>query len=191
MTKRDNNAHKTIEQWVDEYTSYLLRWAHYKTSSPEVAEDLVQDTFLSAIQSFSKFNNNSTPRTWLMSILNHKIMDYFRRTGTKMARLKEESAVEAADALFSADERWVAGTGNTDWEEDANLLDNKEFNKLLKHCLEELPGKWRQITEDKYLLEKKSEEICQEYGITTTNYWQILHRSKLLLKKCIEKGWLS
>lgn len=108
-----------------------------------------------------------------------------------MARLKEESAVEAADAMFGPDGRWVDGSSGAVWEDAPNLLDNKEFNNLLEHCMGELPGKWRQITEDKYLLEKKSEEICQEYGITTTNYWQILHRSKLLLKKCIEKGWLS
>jgi RNA polymerase sigma-70 factor (ECF subfamily) len=36
---------------------------------------------------------------------------------------------------------------------------------------------------------KKGEEICQELGITPTNFWQIMHRAKLQLRECIENNW--
>ena len=39
----------------------------------------------------------------------------------------------------------------------------------------------------KYLKEKDSALICQELGITATNYWQQLHRAKLKLRDCITK----
>jgi RNA polymerase sigma-70 factor (ECF subfamily) len=39
--------------------------------------------------------------------------------------------------------------------------------------------------------EKKGELICQELGITDTNFWQILHRAKLQLRKCIELNWFK
>jgi RNA polymerase sigma-70 factor (ECF subfamily) len=40
------------------------------------------------------------------------------------------------------------------------------------------------------LKREKKEAICQELEITTSNYWQIVHRSKLLLKKCLELKWV-
>lgn len=36
-----------------------------------------------------------------------------------------------------------------------------------------------------------TEEICQEVGVTETNCWVILHRARLRLRNCIEKGWLN
>jgi len=41
----------------------------------------------------------------------------------------------------------------------------------------------------KFLDEKKGEQICQELGLSTTNYWQLIHRAKLQLRDCLEKYW--
>jgi RNA polymerase sigma-70 factor (ECF subfamily) len=57
----------------------------------------------------------------------------------------------------------------------------------MEECMNDLPE--MEISRNiKYLSEKK--EICQELEITTSNYWQIVHRSKLLLKKCLELKWV-
>ncbi|HEY4875587.1 MAG TPA: sigma factor [Puia sp.] len=42
-----------IKKWGELYTAQLFSWAYYKASEKELAEDLVQDTFLAAFQSFS------------------------------------------------------------------------------------------------------------------------------------------
>jgi RNA polymerase sigma-70 factor (ECF subfamily) len=57
-------------------------------------------------------------------------------------------------------------------------------------CLNELPEKWNLALTYKYLTNKKTEEICQELNLATTNYWQIVHRAKLLLKKSVESKWI-
>ena len=48
-----------------------------------------------------------------------------------------------------------------------------------------------QIPEEyqKYLAEKDAKEICQELGVSTTNFWQIIHRAKLQLRACVNKNW--
>ena len=56
--------------------------------------------------------------------------------------------------------------------------------------MEDLPQKWKFAVTSKYLTDKKADEICQELEITVSNYWQIVHRAKLLLKKCLEMKWL-
>jgi RNA polymerase sigma-70 factor (ECF subfamily) len=53
----------------------------------------------------------------------------------------------------------------------------------MEECMNDLRKKWKLAITSKYLSEKKTEAICQELEITASNYWQIVHRSKLLLKK--------
>lgn len=67
-----NTTNETIKSWVSKYSDKLYTWAFHKTSSKEIAEDLVQETFIVAITSFDKFQHKSSPETWLFSILNFK-----------------------------------------------------------------------------------------------------------------------
>ncbi len=56
-----------IKCWVEMYSDNMFSWALHKTSSKETSEDLVQETFLAAVQSFDKFKGDSNPKTWLFS----------------------------------------------------------------------------------------------------------------------------
>lgn len=44
----------------------------------DLAEDLVQETFVAAIQGRSRFDGRSDPVTWLCGIARHKLADHFR-----------------------------------------------------------------------------------------------------------------
>lgn len=65
-----------LTSWVKEYTRDMLSWARHKVKDTAAAEDLVQDTFLAAAEQIDTFRNDSSPRTWLFSILNNKIAGY-------------------------------------------------------------------------------------------------------------------
>jgi RNA polymerase sigma-70 factor (ECF subfamily) len=45
----------------------------------ELAEEIVQDTFLAALKAYHSFSGQSSGRTWLVGIFKHKIVDHFRR----------------------------------------------------------------------------------------------------------------
>jgi len=51
--------------WVKTYGDYLYSLALIKVSNRETAEDLVQDTFLSAFKARDSFRKNSSEKTWL------------------------------------------------------------------------------------------------------------------------------
>jgi RNA polymerase sigma-70 factor (TIGR02943 family) len=183
---------ETINSWINLYTSDLFSWALYKVSSKETTEDLVQDTFVAAFSGLEKFKNNSSPKSWLFSILNNKIVDHYRKTKNQTIHFQdigEQLAIENANSFFSTDEYWVEKINSSTWNEKENVLDNLEFQKVLNNCLEKLPAKWKDIMVYKFLIEKDSKEICKDFELTSSNYWQIIHRSKLLLKNCIQKNW--
>lgn len=178
--------------WVNEYTNHLFNYAKSKTSSAIIAEDLVQDTFLTAFQAFDKFEGRSSPKTWLFSILNHKIIDYYRKNNKSelsLDQLSENVANNVADSFFDSNENWNQNPNNTLWNDDKNLLDDSEFNAIFIDCIGHLPDNWRLAISTKYIFNKNSDEICKELNISMSNYWQIIHRAKLLLKRCIENNW--
>ncbi len=177
-----------IKQWVKSYTQTLLSWAYYRVSDKELAEDLVQDTFLAAIQSLDKFQGNSKPKTWLLSILNNKIIDHYRkqsRNFTVSFNIKE-------DAFFDEDGEWREEATPQPWDiSSPHLLDDNEFVKILHRCMNKLPAASLSAMQLKYLQQKEGKEICQDLGITSSNFWQILCRAKLQVRACIEKTWFK
>lgn len=182
------NTNATIKYWVELYSDQLYTWAYYKTSDKETAEDLVQETFLAAVHSFQKFERKSEPKTWLVSILKNKIADHYR-----IAYRNNASNIVSLSQFFDNNEDWIAEQRPQQWkvEDEQHLLDNIDFNRTLSHCLEELPVHWKASILLKFIEEKDTNEICQELEITPTNYWQIMHRAKLQLRKCLELNWFK
>ncbi|MBW6496981.1 MAG: sigma-70 family RNA polymerase sigma factor [Bacteroidales bacterium] len=177
-----------ISQWVSLYTEDMFKWALHKTSSHEISEDLVQDTFMAATEKISSFKGDSTPKTWLFSILNNKIVDYYRKKVKQAVPMEDQVFASVFDASGS----WVNNRMPHEWHDsETNLLDDEAFQKVLKHCLDALPEKWNLCVKLKYLTNKNGQEICQELNLTASNFWQIIHRAKLQLRVCIDQNWFN
>jgi RNA polymerase sigma-70 factor (ECF subfamily) len=185
---------ENVASWVHLHSDELYSWASHKINDEAVAQDLVQDTFLSAFLAYDSFQGKSNPKTWLFSILNNKITDYYRKSARSAVRLDvddEKRAAELSDSTFDDNGMWKDRNIHSIWDAESNLLDDTDFQGVLTRCMDDLPSTWRLMMNAKYLLEKESTEICQELDITPSNYWQVLHRAKLMLKKCIELHWFK
>ena len=77
--------------WPDEHGDVLYRYARSRVGNRELAEDLVQDALLAALQSRDRFQGRATVRTWLLSILRHKIVDHYRRTAPSTSPTRSRS----------------------------------------------------------------------------------------------------
>nr|NQU93084.1 sigma-70 family RNA polymerase sigma factor [Bacteroidota bacterium] len=178
----------TLEKWVEQYTDGLYSWAVYKVSDTELAKDLVQDTFLAASEKIATFKGESSPKTWLFSILNYKVIDHYRAKAKQPVKLEDQSFSN----FFNDDGEWRPDKKPQDWHGHENhLLDDADFQLILKKCLEALPEKWNACVKLKYLMDKNGDEICQELEITPTNFWQMMHRAKLSLRDCVEVNWFN
>ena len=72
------------------------------------------------------------------------------------------------------------------WRKENDKSSNEIVEDKLKKCISNLTEKWSLAISYKYFSDTKTEVICQELEVSTSNYWQIIHRTKLLLKKCVE-----
>lgn len=185
------------KNWVERYADDLYGYAITKCSSSDLAEDFVQDTFLSALNAIDNFKGNSSERTWLFSILKNKIADHYRKASTRYE--VSDSAIYGGDEgqsfldlFFDKSGEWSKQAKPKQWSvEEGNVLDDKEFQKAMQNCVGKLPANWHTAITLKYLEEKESDDICKELNVTASNYWVIMHRAKLMLRACLEKTWFK
>lgn len=82
------------DNWLNEYSDILYRYALVRVRSEATAEDLVQETLLAGLQGVARFLGQSTVRAWLVGILKHTIIDYFRKNRHEMTTLDAEEMME-------------------------------------------------------------------------------------------------
>ena len=81
LTNTSNTLNPQL--WVKNYSDYLYNIAYYRVNKQELAEDLVQDTFLSALNARETYKGIANEKTWLVSILKNKIIDYYKKASTR------------------------------------------------------------------------------------------------------------
>jgi RNA polymerase sigma-70 factor (TIGR02943 family) len=187
-----------VENWVSLYSDYLYNYAAYRVNNREEAKDLVQDTFLSALKAKDSFRHESNEKTWLVSVLKNKIIDYYRKKSTQSIQesLDKNQIASNYNHYFNEDGNhaghWMdAAEPKRDYNTTYQQLENKEFYDILNRCLSVLPQKWAAIFRLKNMEDVETDNICKELNITPSNYWVMMHRAKLQLRQCMETNWLG
>ncbi len=177
--------------WVSKYADYLYTYAIGRVESQELAQDLVQETFLCALEHLKQFEGRSTEQTWLTAILKNKIYDNFRCKAT--AFLTSKAQLEGMDheqVFFNDDGHWQDRYRPAYFGlNDPDVIGNKELQDILRKCLDKLPGMWLAIFTMRYVDEEKAKVICKELKVTSSNFWVIIHRAKISLRECLQKNW--
>ena len=192
MASKSNNAVDPAE--LDAHRSYLLRYALIQLRDPVIAEDVVQETLLAAVEGQDRFAGKSAVRTWLTGILKHKIIDQLRRQNreqplTDVTGDTEKSEAEAIDALFVEDGHWRSRPAN--WGDPDRAFENKAFWDVFEACAKLMPVKTARVFAMREVMDMSTEEICKALDITPTNCWVMLHRARLSLRECLELRWFG
>lgn len=191
-THLSENKTLSSESWVDHHGDYIFRYALSRVHDPQRAEDLVQETFLSALKSKESFSGLSSERTWLVGILKHKIVDYLRKINRERPVTDLESEEDFTDQFFDKKGMWKKDRAPSEWREDPRaVFEQKEFMKILDGCLQKLPSR---LSGAFTLVEMEglpSGETCKVLNITATNLWVILYRARMSLRRCLEINWFQ
>jgi RNA polymerase sigma-70 factor (ECF subfamily) len=177
-------------EWVDRYGNYLFRYAMLRLRDRSTAEDLVQETFLAALKDHGSFSGQSSESTWLVGILKHKIADHFRHQARE-APLEESDLRDQPDSSpFDGSGHWTSGP--TDWGGNpADLYREKKFLAQFTKCLSALSPNHANAFTLREIEGADTGEICKVLNVTETNLWVILHRARMLLRRCLEANWFE
>lgn len=169
----------------------LLRYAQLQLRNAAWAEDAVSETLLAALEKPEAFEGRAQPKTWLIGILKHKLVDQVRRHARECSLTPEDdddgAAMEAA--LFDATGHFREAP--TDWGDPETTLRQGQFIQVLDACVEKLPNQLGRVFLMREWLELETDEICKELAITPTNLWVMLHRARLRLRECLQLNWFG
>jgi RNA polymerase sigma-70 factor (ECF subfamily) len=191
-----DNQPTNPDQWVDLHGDYLYGYAMRRLRDADLVEELVQETFLAALQSRQKFAGQSSERTWLIGILKHKIVDRFRKSSREVPLDDAELLANEHDSMFRQTGEWVghwtSDAAPKDWGHDPRAaMEKKEFWNTLDRCLGELPPRLAQVFILREVEELSTEEICQTLNISANNLWVMLHRARTQLRQSLEAGYFG
>lgn len=171
-------------RWVDDHGDCLYRLALRHARDAHRAEELVQETLLAALQARDGFRGESTVRTWLVGILRHKMIDEIRRRD----RLTEIDP-DAIERLFDRRGVWRRKPRPVEaLDEPDAAAERDEVRGAIRACLEKLPPRNREVVLLVERTEAPAATVGQALGISATNVWTIVYRSRTMLRDCLERA---
>ncbi len=175
------------ETWVDKYSDYLFNFTISRVNNSEIAKDLISETFLAGLKSKDNFKGEASERTWLISILKRKIIDHYRKINSNKG--KAEVRITYKDDESEGD--WLEERVSDPFGKTAeDKIENEELGQAIFSCLDSLNEKQATIFKMKTIDGFDTEAICNEYNITASNLWVIIHRARKAMAECLEKNWL-
>jgi RNA polymerase sigma-70 factor, ECF subfamily len=180
-------------QLVDQHTPSMLRVARGYVSSREIAEEVVQETWIALIKGIAGFHGRSSLRTWLFSVMINI---------AKARGLRERRDADAAIKAYTGGTVDPARFRGTDdpypghWKPDdvpSAFPDTPEGSVLgdeliavTRRELDRLPERQRAVVTLRDMLGFDSAEVCELLDISTANQRVLLHRGRAAVRQVLE-----
>jgi len=166
------------EAFVEEHVDALFEFVHYRVGGDRAtAEDVVQDTLLTALRSFEGFDGRSALYTWLCGIAKNKVRaERRKRRPTPLADVLDE-----ADGEIHAILARVAEEPLPDW-----VLERQETADLVGATLSSLPPDYRRALVEKYVEGITVAEMATRAGKGEKAAESTLHRARVAFAKVFE-----
>jgi RNA polymerase sigma-70 factor (ECF subfamily) len=170
MRRGDN---RSGEELVRRYYQPLIRYLQRLCGNDQLAEELLQQTWLSVLEHLGKFDESVTPggfKAWLFRIATNKANDHWRSRGReKVAKegLKLVTDQEAPDAGYR--------------------LEGSEQEQKLKVAIEQLPEAQKQVLMLRYYGNLKFVEIAEMLGCPLNTALGRMHKAMLKLKELMDR----
>jgi len=160
---------------VDAYSSPIYRLGLRMLGTPQDAEDVLQNTFLSALTHLPKFEGRSSLSTWLYRIAANEALMLIR---------KKKPEVNMDDAQAGENDEDLLPTQFTDWSalpEDELL--SGEGKKALDSAIETLPESMRIVFLLRDVEGLSIKETAATLNLTETNVKTRLLRARMFLRE--------
>ena len=164
------NGDTQLEYWIDRYQNLIFSICFQLTKDYFDAQDLTQETFLSAYKNMSGFDGRNE-RAWLCKIASRKCLDYLKHSGRKQIPSDDQFLIICSPAESSP-------------EQD---LMEKALRQELYDCCMKLKEPYRQTALDYFYHEMDAGEIAARTGknLKTVQTW--IYRARAMMRRLYRK----
>jgi RNA polymerase sigma-70 factor (ECF subfamily) len=170
MRSGDSTA---MEELYNTYRDKLYSLVFERVGKDQaVAEDLVQETFLAALNSLDKFRGDSQLYTWLCSVAHHKISDFYRHQSRSAKLGKLPPSIDATEVEQIEDPEPIA----------SSIMESEEIRHIVQQALDSLSAEYRKVLTFKYIERMPVLQISQVMGRSPKSVEGLLSRARKALR---------
>jgi RNA polymerase sigma-70 factor, ECF subfamily len=190
LRARDEAA---FAQLVDQHTPSMLRVARGYVPNREIAEEVVQETWIALLRGIENFEGRSSLRTWLFAVM----INIAKARGVRERR-DADTAIAAYTggtvdpARFRTGDdpypgHWKQGDEPSPFPEtpEGSVLGN-ELVDVARRGLDTLPERQRMVVTLRDMLGFDSSEVCEMLDISIANQRVLLHRGRAAVRQVLE-----
>jgi RNA polymerase sigma-70 factor, ECF subfamily len=154
---------KSLAVFYKTYAPKLSRYLHLKIGNPEDAEEILSDTLYAFLEALRDFNGKASIQTFIFSICNHKIIDYYRRKKLKHFVFSKMPQMEAlVSPLLSPED-----------EMESKLITDK-----IQRTFTEILPQYRSVLLFKYADNLSVSDIARKLAVTIKSAESVLFRAR-------------
>jgi RNA polymerase sigma factor (sigma-70 family) len=165
-----------FELLIRRSNAYLYKVARAHGFGHADAQDLMQESYLSAYRSLASFQYRSAFRTWLVKILLHHCHARWSKASSR-AEMRTPVTDEAIPLFID------------DRQATEHRVHERELGRVIEAAVLRLPKEHRQVFTLRELAGLSTEETAEALSISPANVKVRLHRSKTLLRAEIMKSY--
>lgn len=174
---------------VDRYSPSMLAVARTHVASHEIAEDVVQDTWLALLKGLDGFEGRASLRTWLFRVL----VNIAKTRGVREKRstpvdLSERGPSVSPDRFQPADAEWPDHWVRfpMPWRDtpEHSLLSGEALD-LVRRELARLPEQQRVVVSLRDVDGYDADEVCALLDLTAANQRVLLHRGRARIREAL------
>lgn len=150
-----------MDELYGQYSQIVFHFLYSRCHDSALAEDLMQDTFLKALECIDSYNGSCKISTWLCQIARHLLYQHWRRSG----RVQLEELDGALESSLDTERQAIAKIELTDvWDK-----------------LQKLPPAMRKVVELRALSDLSYREIGSMLGKSENWARVTFYRAKMIL----------
>lgn len=184
-----------FDELVTRHHSALIRMAMGYVTDREVAEEVVQDTWMAVIEGLGRFEGRSSLRTWIFGIMIHKAKDRGVRekrhtTFSSFESVDDESDETVDPSRFHQSGEWAGHWAfpPQPWDDQTpeKLLASQQAVNAMNKAIEALPRTLKDVLILRDVEGVDAKETCEILKISETNLYVRLHRARERVRQAVE-----
>jgi RNA polymerase sigma-70 factor (ECF subfamily) len=173
---------QAFEMLIQRYQSLVCVVAYRQLHSPDLVEDVAQETFVRAFLHLGELDDVHRFKSWLLRIAANLSLDFLRRRKKQGVSLDETGAYIAAEAAAAKNPKAEAQ------EADRHAVSD-EVRVQIVEAIYSLPEEYQMPAAMKYLEEIPYKEIARRLGLREEAVRKRIHRANQMLRRKLQKVW--
>jgi RNA polymerase sigma-70 factor (ECF subfamily) len=191
LRRRDEEA---FAELVDTYSPALLRLAMTYVRTADVAEEVVQETWLGVIRGLEGFEGRSSLKSWIFTILKNTAISRGERErrSIPMSSLvpEDDGPLLDPDRFLPPDHarypgHWAIGPASWPIPEEGLLAG--ETREVIARAIRELPPVQRAVIALRDVEGWPPDEVCEALEVSEVNQRVLLHRGRTKVRAALER----